>query len=93
MEDMFAMSNMRIFNKEIEKKKGGMFILCYIFGQLSSVNLCYSKMSVVMLLGYRIAGISRKLRVRTAKICPAPKCCILKSVVSYMPGAKNLKHL
>ena len=24
-------------------------------------NICYSKLSVVMLLGYRIAGISRKL--------------------------------
>ena len=24
-------------------------------------NICYSKISVVMLLGYRIAGISRKL--------------------------------
>ena len=35
--DIFDMSNMRIF-EEIEKKKGGMFILCYVFGQLSSVQ-------------------------------------------------------
>ena len=32
------MSNLRIFNKEIEKKKWGMFILYYVFGQLSSVK-------------------------------------------------------
>ena len=38
--------------KEIEKKKLGMIILCFIFGHLSSVNkafdlrnLCYSKIS------------------------------------------------
>ena len=36
-EDIFDMSNVRIF-KEIEKKKWGMFILCYVFGQLSSVK-------------------------------------------------------
>ena len=33
----FDMSNVRKF-KEIEKKKKGMFILCYVFGQLSSVK-------------------------------------------------------
>ena len=52
-EGIFDMSNVRIF-KEIEKKKwgGGVFILCYVFGQRSSVkNLCYFKISVVMLLG------------------------------------------
>ena len=38
IEDIFGMSNVRIF-KEIEKnKKWGMFILCYGFGQLSSVK-------------------------------------------------------
>ena len=37
-EDIFDMSNVRIFNKEIEKKKRGMFILCHFFGQLSSVK-------------------------------------------------------
>ena len=36
-EDIFDMSNVRIF-KEIEKKKWGVFILCYVFGQLSSVK-------------------------------------------------------
>ena len=34
---VFEMSNVRIL-KEIEKKKWGMFILCYVFGQLSSVK-------------------------------------------------------
>ena len=33
-------------------------------------NLCYSKISVVMLLGYRTAGISRKTRVRMKKYIP-----------------------
>ena len=33
---------------------GGVFILSYVFGQRSSVkNLCYSKISVVMLLGVK----------------------------------------
>ena len=56
---------------------GGVFILCYVFGQLSSVkafglwNLCYSKLSVVMLLGYRIAGISQNLESEQKEnICP-----------------------
>ena len=37
IEDVFYMSNMRIF-KEIAKKKWGMFIICYVFGQLGSVK-------------------------------------------------------
>ena len=36
-EDIFDMSDVIIF-KEIEKKKWGMFILCYVFDQLSSDN-------------------------------------------------------
>ena len=40
-------------------------LLCLQLAELSKAfafrNLCYSKISVVMLLGYRIAGISRKL--------------------------------
>ena len=40
-------------------------LLCLRSAELSKVfglrNLCYSKISVVMLLGYRIAGISQKL--------------------------------
>ena len=35
-EDIIDMSNVRIF-KEIGKKTWGMFILCYVFGQLSPV--------------------------------------------------------
>ena len=55
MEDIFDMSNVRIF-KEIEKKR--------TMGDFSKVGLrilCYYKRSVVMLLWYRIVGISRKL--------------------------------
>ena len=41
-------------------------LLCFKSAKLSKPfsirNLCYSETYVVMLLGYRIAGISRKLR-------------------------------
>ena len=58
-------------------------LLCLRSAKLSKAfglrNLCYSKLSVVMLLGYRIAGIkSRKLESERKKICTAPKCCIFK---------------
>ena len=70
-------------------------VLCFWSAELSKAfglrNLCSSKISVVMLLGYMIAGISQKTRVRTKK-CPAPKCCIFKQLMSYIPGAKNLKQ-
>ena len=39
-------------------------------------NLCCSKISVVMLLGYMTAGISQKLESERKKKCTAPKCCI-----------------
>ena len=61
--DIFDMSNVRIF-KEIEKKKmrDVYTLLCLRLAELSKAfdlrNLCYSKISVVILLGYRIAGIS-----------------------------------
>ena len=59
------MSNVRIFDKEIEKKKMGDVdtLLCLRSAELSKAfglrNLCYFKISVLMLLGYKIAGISR----------------------------------
>ena len=65
-EDIFDMSNVRIF-KIIEKEKMGDIytLLCLRSAELSKAfgirNLCYSRISVVMLLGYRIAGISQKL--------------------------------
>ena len=37
-EDIFDMSNVRIFKEIEKKKKRGMFIRCYVFGQLSSVK-------------------------------------------------------
>ena len=76
-EDIFDMSNVRIF-KEIKKKKNGDVntLLCLRSAELSKAfglrNLCYSKIYVVMLLGYRIAGISQKLeseRMPCAQIC------------------------
>ena len=76
--DIFDMSNVTIF-KEIERKKMGdvVTLLCLRSAELSKPfdlsNLCYSKISVVMLLGYRIAAISRKLESERKK-----KCCILK---------------
>ena len=68
-EDIFDMSNVRIINKEIEiKKMGDVYTLCFRSAELCKAfglrNLCYSKISVVMLLGYRIAD-----RVRTNMPC------------------------
>ena len=67
-EDIFDMSNVRVFNKEIEKKKKGVclyLVICLRPAELSKAfvlrNLLYSKITVVMFLGYRIAGILRKL--------------------------------
>ena len=65
-EDIFEMSNVRIFKEIEEKKMGDVYtLLCIRSAELSKAfrlrNLCYSKISVVMLLGYRIAGIRRKL--------------------------------
>ena len=63
-EDIFDMSNVRNF-KEIEKKKmrDVYTLLCLRSAELSKAfglrNLC--QISVVMLLGQMIAGISRKL--------------------------------
>ena len=66
-EDIFDMSNVRIF-KEIEKKKWGdvYTLLCLRSAELSKAfdlrKLCYSKISVVMLL-VNLA----KTQVRTKK--------------------------
>ena len=77
---IIGMRNVRIF-KEIEKKQtiGDVHtLLCFRSAGLSKVlglrDLCYYQISVVMLLGYRIAGITRKLESERKKICPAPKC-------------------
>ena len=64
-EDTFDMSNVRLFNKEIEKKEmGDVYTLsCLRSAELSKAfglrDICYCKISVVMLLGYRIPGISQ----------------------------------
>ena len=59
-----------------EIKKGGVYTLLRLrsaeFSKAFDLrNLCYSKISVVMLLEYRIAGILRKL-VRTEKYALHP---------------------
>ena len=76
----------------------GMFILCCVFGQLSSVK----RLAEPMLLQNICSDASRvqdcwnlaKTRVTTKNICPAPKCCIFRLLVSYlyMAGAKTLKQ-
>ena len=62
------MCNVRILKKlRRNKKKIGNFntLLGLLLAERSKAfglrNLCYSKIYAVMLLGYRIAGISRKL--------------------------------
>ena len=81
-ENIFDISNVIIFY-EIEMKKMGdaYTLLCLRSAELIKAfglrNLCFSKISVVMILGYRIAGISQKLKSERKK-CSAPKCCIFK---------------
>ena len=83
-EDIFDMSNV-IFFKEIEKNKMGdvYTLLCLRSAELSNAfglkNLCYSKIYVVMLLGYRIAGISRKLESERKKYALRPNAAYLNS--------------
>ena len=64
-EDIFDMSNMRYF-KDIERDKkrggGGVYTLLRLWSAefckaFDLRNLCYSKISVVMLLEYRIAEV------------------------------------
>ena len=80
---IFDMGNVRFFT-EIEQKKWGCVytLLCRRSAEISKAfvlrNLCYSKISVLMLLGYRIAEISRKRESEQQKICPAPKCSIVR---------------
>ena len=56
-------------------------LLCLRSAELSKTfglrNQCYSEISVVMLLGYRIAGISQKLESER-KNMPCAKGCIFK---------------
>ena len=66
-EGISDMSNVRFFFLKIEKKKmGDVYTLkCLRSAELSQAfglrSLCYFKTPVVMLLGYRVAGISQKL--------------------------------
>ena len=72
-EDIFDLSNMRIFDEEIEKKKmGDVYTLLFLrSAELRKAfglrYLCYSKVSVVMLLGYRIDNISQNLESERKK--------------------------
>ena len=81
---IFDMSNVRFF-KEIEEKIIGDFntMLCFHSAELSKAfglrNLCYSKLSVVMLLGYRISGISQKHESERNKYALHPKAACLNS--------------
>ena len=51
--------------------------LCKEFGLR---NLYYSKISVMMLLGYRIAGISRKLEAERKKYALRPNAAYFNSL-------------
>ena len=61
-EDIFDISNVKTLKR---KKMGDVYTICLRSAETSKAfglrNLFYSKISVVMLLWYRIAGISRKL--------------------------------
>ena len=87
-DDKFDMSNLRFF-KEIEKKKNVFFffffftLLCLRSAELSKAfglrNLCYSKISVVVFIGYRIAVISRKLESERKHYGLRPNAAYLNS--------------
>ena len=96
-EFIFDMSNVRIF-KEIEKKKMGdvYTLLCLHPAELSKAfdkkePMLFQNISSDASMVQDCWNIA-KTRIRTKKICPASKCCIFKLLVSYMPGAKNLKQ-
>ena len=58
-------------------------LLCLRSAELSKAfglkNLCYSKISVLMLLGYRIAGHSRKLESERKQYALRPNAAYLNS--------------
>ena len=64
---VYDISNVRILNKESEKTKKEdvntwLCVRSAVFSETFGLrNRCYSKISEVMLLGYSIAEISRKL--------------------------------
>ena len=77
-EDIFDMSYVRIFKENEKKKWGGDIytLLCLRSAEPSKAfglrNLCYSKVSEVMLLGDRIAGISQSLETEQRKYALRP---------------------
>ena len=92
------MSKVRIFNKEIEKKKmGDVYTLLRLrSAKLSKAfglrSLCYSLMSVVMLLGYMIAGISRKLESERKKNMPCAQMLHILIASVIRAWCKDLKQ-
>ena len=76
-EDIFDMSYVRMFKENEKKKWGDVYTLsCLRSAEPSKAfglrNLCYSKISEVMLLGDRIAGISRTLETEQRKYALRP---------------------
>ena len=97
-EDIFDMSNVKNF-KEIEKKKmGDVYTLLRLrSAELRKAfglkNLCYSKISEVMLQVYRIAGISQNLESKQKMPCAqmlhfkiTSVIHVFKKLVSYITG-------
>ena len=71
-EDTFDKSYVIIYKEIEEKEMGDVYTLKSLqsaeFSRAFGLrNLCYFKISVVMLLGYRIARISRKLELKCKK--------------------------
>ena len=78
------MSNVRIFKETENKKMGDVYtLLCLLSAELSKAfglrSLCYSKISAVMFLGYRIAGISQKLESERKKYALRPNAAYINS--------------
>ena len=92
--DIFDMSNVIMFKGiEMEIMEDVIALLCLRSVELSKVfglrKLCYSKISVVMLLGYRIAGISRKLESERKTYALRPNAAYLNSLCQTCLVQKN----
>ena len=71
-------------------------LLCLRSAELSKEigvrNLCYSKISVEMLLGYMLTGISRKLESERKKYALRPNAAYLNKASVIHAWCKNLNQ-
>ena len=92
-EDIFDMSNVIFFLKKMSRKNGGcLYFVMFSVSRAQKGVLCYSKIYVVMLLWYRMAGISRKLESDRKQYVLCPYAAHLNSYSVIHAWYKNLKQ-